>query len=167
MNAPRVWFSVAAALTLGCGGSSAPSVVSPSAPVAAAPAGQAADEPDVPGGTELLARADAPLSSRFAHINQPVLLRTESVLVTPSGEVLVPKDAVITGQVTARIGERVQIDLERLEMEGVAQPLKARIVGTENGFAGEIHAGDRLKIRLDGPVYSLAAVRARAPGALR
>jgi hypothetical protein len=153
---------VAALLLLGCGGASTASLPAASTPAAAPPPAQVAAEPDVAGGVELLARADAPLSSRYAHIGQEVLLRTDSVLTTPEGEILVPKDAVLAGAVTGRVGDRVQIDLDRLEMEGVAQPVNARIVGAEDGFAGEIHAGDQVRVRLDGPVYSLAAVRAGA-----
>ena len=158
---------VAAVCVFGCGGASQqaapPSTAQVAASRAASPA-EGAAEPDVPGGTILLARAEVQLSSTYAHLGQPLRLRTISVLVTPTGEVLVPTRAVIAGKVTKRAGDRVWIELDTLQMEGVSQPVKARIIGAEAGFKGTIHAGDHLAVRFDGPVYSLAAVRARAGG---
>ncbi len=125
-------------------------------------AGRPETEGDIPEGTMMWVRLEKPLSSRYSHLGEPIRARTVSEVQSETGEVLVPRNALILGQVSRRIGDAIWLDLETLEYDGLKQRVRARFVGAEAGFTGRLHAGDELAVRLDRPMWSIAAMRQAA-----
>lgn len=116
---------------------------------------------DIPEGTMMVVRLEAPLTSRFSHLNEPIRARTVEEVQTEAGLVVIPRGTLFTGRVHDRIGDRIWIRLDTAKMEGTPQHVRARFIGSENGFQGRLHAGDQLIVRLDRPMWSSVAIQER------
>lgn len=116
---------------------------------------------DIPEGTMLVVRLEAPIASRFAHLNEPVRARSTVDVMTDTGVLMLPRGTLFTGSVHDRRGQKIWLRLDRAVVAGKDQAVRARFLGSENGFVGNLHAGDELVVRLDRPMWSQAALRER------
>jgi hypothetical protein len=117
---------------------------------------------DIPEGTMFRVRMEAPLNSRYAHLNEHLRARSLDEVITEGGLVMLPRHTLFTGSVHDRRGERIWLALDTAIVGGRRQRVRARFLGAENGFIGRLHAGDVLLVRLDRPMWSLDAIRTRA-----
>jgi hypothetical protein len=122
------------------------------------------EDGDIPEGTQFIVRLEAPLTSRFSHLNETVRARSIDAVFTDTGVLMLPAGTLFTGTVHDRIGPRIWIRLDRAVIDGYPQRVRARFLGAENGFIGSLHAGDRLLVRLEEPMWSVVAVRERLDG---
>lgn len=117
------------------------------------------EDGDIPEGTMLIVRLEAPLTSRFSHLNEQVRARSTVDVFTDTGVLMLPRGTLFTGSVHDRRGQKIWLRLDRAVVAGRTQSVRARFIGSENGFIGSLHAGDELIVRLDRPMWSLAAIR--------
>lgn len=132
----------------------------------------------VPAGTRLSLRLESKLSAQGARIGDTVRARTVDEVRGVSGELLLPRDALVTARVVDREGAGaaavIWLRLESLEMAKRVQVLRGEVVAAElpgsaapplampdRGLRGELPPGTRLEVELSRPVTSLSAIRSR------
>lgn len=119
---------------------------------------------DIPEGTMFRVRLEAPVNSHYAHLNEPIRARSLDEVFTDTGVLMLPRHTLFTGSIHDRRGEKIWLELDHAVLDGHPQRVRARFIGSENGFIGSLHAGDELVVRLDRPMWSIVAVRERSAG---
>lgn len=133
---------------------------------------------EVPAGTRIALRLEGKLSAATAPIGETVRARTVEDLKGVSGELLVPRDAVVTGRVVDREGAGpgavIWVRIESLEMAKRVQLMRGEVVAAgppdgatpptampDRGLRGELAPGTRLEVELSRPITTLSAIRSR------
>ena len=134
----------------------------------------------VPVGTRVSVTLDEPLTAA-SPVGTMVRARTVQEVRGVSGEILVPRDAVVTGKVIDREGssQAMWVRIETLEMARRIQTMRGEVVAArlpvpakdakdaqpvsqpDRGLRGDLPKGTELEIELSRPLTSLSAIRSR------
>jgi hypothetical protein len=124
----------------------------------------------VPAGTRLWLHLDEAVDDEAAD-GARFRARLAGHVLTPDGEVLLPRGARVLGRVVARGGGRAWLALESLEVAGARQRLHGQVVQAlppgrvgvaspvrhlaAHGLRADLPAGTRLEVRLSAPLLPL------------
>lgn len=127
----------------------------------------------VPAGTRLAVTLEEPLGAA-SPVGTMVRARTVQEVRGVSGEILVPRDAVVTGKVIDREGASMWVRIESLEMARRIQTMRGEVVAArlpakeaqpisqpDRSLRGDLPKGTELAIELSRPLTSLSAIRSR------
>jgi hypothetical protein len=138
------------------------------------PVAMPADPGVVPAGAVLAVELDEAIVVQWATPGDPIVGRTMAALRHPSGVVLVPRNARVTGSVVERrnfgFEPAVWVRTETIEMGGVRQRMLGEVIAvrsaarfggrvSDGSIRGALPRGSRLECRLAHPIVSLIGLR--------